>query len=102
MRIVKAGATLGAMKDIQSRIDESVDELMEALSRLVGELAPEAVERRVSQRRRRTAPRRTVVSRSPVDVQALAERLYAEICDHPGERMMVLKTALGQTCERLA
>jgi len=82
------------MKTIEARIDEHVDSLISSLNVLVGELAMEALARRT----RRTPGRGSVVKRrsparpprEPEEVAALAEELYAQICKHPGETMVVL------------
>jgi hypothetical protein len=99
--LVQVGARLAGMKDMQSRIDQCVDEFVASLQQIVGELAMETVGRRLSGRR--TKKRRSATTlRRPAEVQALAEKLYAEICARPGERMMVLKQAVGQPSEALA
>jgi hypothetical protein len=48
--------------------------------------------------RRRRAPERR---RAPDEVAALAERLYAAVCAHPGEGMRLLATEVGSSVAEL-
>ena len=89
------------MKNIQHRIDESVDEFIGKLQTVVGELAVEVIEQRLT--RRRKARRKTdAPHRSPEEISALTEELYAQICQQPGKTMMELSKALGERSQALA
>ena len=92
------------MKTIQARIDESVDELICNLRALVGEMAMDALSRRMRQKPRRSGQRRSVgqVHRKPEEITALTEELYAQICRHPGETMLMLSRHVGQPAKMLA
>ena len=79
------------MKTIEARIDDRVDELISSLNALVGELALEALSRRTRRTPRGAEKRRSPAQRrEPEEVAGLAEDLYAQICEHPGETMVTL------------
>lgn len=90
------------MKTIQARVDENVDALIRSLNALVGEVALDALARRMQrkpQRQRRAAEQ---VHRKPEEIAALAEELYAQICLHPGETMLALSTHVKRPPSMLA
>lgn len=91
------------MKNLQAEVETSIDALVEKLHRAVGEAAIEALQRQLmSAKKPRLKRGPASPHRSPEAVAALAEQLYAAICTQPGERMLVLKEAVGQRSEALA
>lgn len=92
------------MKSIEARIDERVEELVNSLNALVGELALEALARRARQTPKRAVKRRSAPPprREPEEVAALAEKLYTAVCKHPGETMVSLSRHVGVPAKALA
>ncbi len=90
------------MKNIQARVDESVDELIGKLQTVIGEYAAEAIEQRLINRRKPRRSSARAPHRSTTEVSALAETLYTQICNQPGETMMVLSRAVGHSSAALA
>ena len=92
------------MKNIQARIEESVEELIGSLSALVGEIAMEAVARRTHKRPVRNDRRSSKgrPHRKPEEIAALAEELHAQICLTPGETMRTLAERVKQPATLLA
>jgi hypothetical protein len=89
------------MKTMQARVDESVDEFIGKLQTVVGEYAVEVIEERLTKRRRKQC-HRVSPHRTADEISALAESVYAQICQQPGETMMVLAKAVGQSSAALA
>jgi hypothetical protein len=94
------------MKTIQTRIDESVEELIRNLNVLVGEAALDTLARRMRQNQPRVGQRRSrsaaQTHREPEEISALGEELYAQICRHPGETMLTLSKLVKQSPKMLA
>jgi len=92
------------MKTIEARIDHRVDELINSLNELVGELALEALARRTRQAPSRAGKRRSATPprREPEEVAELAEELYAQICKHPGETMVSLAQHMTRPAKDLS
>jgi hypothetical protein len=92
------------MKTIQARIDDRVDELLNSLNVLVGELAVEALARRTRQAPKRAGKRRASAHphRDPEELAELVEKLYAQICRHPGETMSTLSRHLDVPAKALS
>jgi hypothetical protein len=91
------------MKTIEARIDDRVDDLISSLNALAGELALEALGRRMRRTPRRAVKRRSPAQprREPEEVSDLAEKLYAEICRHPGETMVSLSRHMNISAKTL-
>jgi hypothetical protein len=91
------------MKTIEARINHRVDELINSLNALVGELALEALARRTRQAPKRAGKRRSAAQprREPEEVAELAEELYAQICRHPGETMVTLSRHMNVPAKTL-
>jgi len=92
------------MKTIEARINENVDDLIHSLNALVGEIALEALARRMRQKPKRSSQRRSAgqVHRKPEEIAALTEELYAQVCRQPGETMATLSKQLRQPAKKLA
>jgi hypothetical protein len=92
------------MRTFQARIDESVDELICKLNALAGEMAMDALARRMKQKPRRSGQRRSQkqIHRKPEEIAALTEELYEQICRHPGETMRTLSVHVKQPAKVLA
>lgn len=89
------------MKNVQARLDESVEEFINKLQTVIAELAVEAITQRLRpQLKRRRGP--ATPYRTPAAVSALADSLYGQICAQPGETMMVLSKAVGEKSGALA
>ena len=85
---------------VREHVAESRRVAQEALERAFSTAcaAPvQAVSAPTSGRRRRAPERR----RAPDEVAALAERLYAAVCAHPGEGMRLLATEVGSSVAEL-
>jgi len=90
------------MKTIEARIDDRVDELLSSLNALVGELALEALARRMAPRRAVKRRQPAQPRREPEEVAVLAEELYAQICKHPGETMVALSQLMTVPAKALS
>jgi hypothetical protein len=92
------------MKTIEARIDQRVDDLINSLNALVGELALEALARRTRQTPKRAGKRPSAAPprREPEEVTELAEELYAQICKHPGETMVSLAGYMKRPAKTLS
>ena len=92
------------MKTIEARIDEHVDQLINSLNALVGELALESLTRRTRQAPKRAGKRRSAAQprRKPEKVAELVEELYAQICKHPGETMVTLSGHMNVPAKTLS
>ena len=91
------------MKNIQTRVDESIDEFIGRLKRAVGEYAAEMIEQRLAKRDTpRQKARSQVARRSPDQMSALCDGLFKQISHQPGETMMVLSQAMGHSSAALA
>lgn len=91
-----------------AELAQRIEELVQAHIAESRRVAAEAVERAFSQAG--TFPRTTApskgrpgkhVRRDPEEVAALAERLFAAVCAHPGEGMGVLAQEVGSTARKL-
>lgn len=89
------------MKNIQARLDESVEEFIGKLQTVVGEIAADAIKQRLTPQRKKRRGSATQY-RTSAEVSSLADALYDQICAHPGETMMVLSKAVGEKSGALA
>jgi len=92
------------MKNIQARIEESVEELIGNLNAVVAEIAIETIARRTRKRSVRNDRRSSKghPHRKPEEIAALAEELHAQICLTPGETMRTLAERVKQPATLLA
>lgn len=85
------------MKNLQIQIDERVACFVGDLQRLVRSVAVGAVEQAFPERRRGKGREGAGKGKRPSsEISILVERLYEEICAHPGESMGVLSGLLEQ------
>lgn len=82
------------MKNIQTYVEESVDEFIGKLQKLVGEFAVCVIEQRLTKRRKKQ--RRQSPSRSPDEIKAIVNELYAQICKQPGATMISFSKAMNR------
>ena len=83
---------------VREHIAASRTEAIAALERAFAEADSEPAERSQEPKQTRQSKQR----RTPVEIAALGERLYAAICETPGETMMVLAQTLGVTTRDLS
>ena len=83
---------------VREHISASRKQASAALERAFAE-----TEREPAQRSPETEPtRQSKPRRTPEEIAALGERLYAAICETPGETMMVLAQTVGVTTQDLS
>jgi H2-forming N5,N10-methylenetetrahydromethanopterin dehydrogenase-like enzyme len=90
------------MKNIQARIDEQVEALLGNLNALVGELATEAIAQRMVKPSAKRQRRRSEIHRTPEQIAAVVEELYAHVCRRPGETMATISSAMKYSARELA
>jgi len=83
---------------VREHIAASRKEARAALERAFAEAEREPAQRSQATKRTRQSKQR----RTPEEIAALGERLYAAICETPGETMMVLAQELGVTPRELS